>query len=130
MYHELTAYLSDFSLLGHNEIAILSKKRKADSFKSHNSFKLIFTNIRSLCLNFVDCESFLELNSPDILALYETNLDKSIDSGNFSLRGYFSLTRKDSITRMHGHAAYVKEGLPFTRSLSLRTLRIIIYDFD
>ena len=84
-------------------MAILSKKRKADSFKSHNSFKLIFTSIRSLCLNFVDCESFLKLNSPDILALYETNLDKSIDSGNFSLRGYFSLTRKDSITHMHGH---------------------------
>ena len=36
--------------------------------------------------NFVDCESFLESNSPDILALCETNLDDSIDSGNFSVR--------------------------------------------
>ena len=36
---------------------------------------LSFTNIRGLCLNFVDCGSFFESNSPDILALCETNLD-------------------------------------------------------
>ena len=48
-----------------------------------------FTNIQSLCCpNFVESESFLESNSPDILALCETNLDDSIDSGNFSVRGY------------------------------------------
>ena len=29
------------------------------------------------------------------------------------------LIRKDSITHMHGPAVYVKEGLPFTRDLSL-----------
>ena len=39
-------------------------------------------------------------NSPDILALCETNLDDSIDSGNFSLRGYLPLIRKDSITHV------------------------------
>ena len=49
-------------------------------------------------MNFGDCESFLESNSPDILALCETNLDDSIDSGNFSVRGYFPLIRKDSST--------------------------------
>ena len=58
-------------------------------------------------------------NSPDILVLYEINLDDSIDSGNFSLRGYLSLIRKDSITHMHDLAVYVKEGLPFARDLSL-----------
>ena len=49
----------------------------------------------SLCLAlqtfeafFVDYESFLELNSPDILVLYERNLD---DSGNFTVRGCFPL---------------------------------------
>ena len=42
-------------------------------------FKLSFMNIRHLHLNFVDCQSFLESNSPDILALCETNLDGSID---------------------------------------------------
>ena len=59
-----------------------------------NSLKLSFMNIWGLCLNFVDCESFLESNSPDILALCETNLDDSIDSGNFSVRGYLPLIRK------------------------------------
>ena len=48
-------------------------------------------NIRCLRLNFVDCESFLELNSPDIFALCEANLDDSIDSGNFSVTGYLPL---------------------------------------
>ena len=88
-------------------------------FESHNSLKLSFTNIRGLRLNFVDCESFLESNSPDILALCETNLDDSIDSGNFSVRGYLPLIRKDSSTHMHGLAVYVKEGLPFAWDLSL-----------
>ena len=50
---------------------------------SHNSLKLSFTNIQGLHSNFVECESFLESNSPNILALCETNLDESIDSGNF-----------------------------------------------
>ena len=45
------------------------------------------------------------------------------------MRGYLSLTRKNSITDMHGHTVDVKEGLPFTPGLSLRTLRILIYDF-
>ena len=66
------------------------------------------------------CESFLELNSPDILALCKTNLDDSIDSGNFSVRGYLPLIRKDSSTHMHGLAVYVKEGLPFAWDLSLK----------
>ena len=48
-------------------MAILSKARKPDNFESHNSLKLSFMNIRDLRSNFVDCESFLESNSPDIL---------------------------------------------------------------
>ena len=66
-----------------------------------------------------DCESFLGSNSPDILALCETNLDDTIDSGSFSVRVYLPLIRKDSSTHMHGLAVYVKEGLPFARDLSL-----------
>ena len=73
----------------------------------------------NICSNFVDCESFLESNSPGILALYETNLDDSIESGNFSVRGYLPLIRKDSSTHMHCLAVYVKEGLPFARYLTL-----------
>ena len=100
-------------------MAILSEACKPDSFESHNSLKLSFTNIRGLRSNFVDCESFLESNSPDILALCEANLGDSIDSGNFSVRGYLPLIRKDSSTHMHGLAVFVKEGLPFARDLSL-----------
>ena len=100
-------------------MAILSKACKPDNFESHNSLKLSFTNIRGLRSNFVDCESFLESNSPDILALCDTNLDDSIDSGSFSVRGYLPLIRKDSSTLMHGIAVYVMGRPPFARDLSL-----------
>ena len=66
-------------------MAILSKGCKPDKFESHNSLKLSFTNIPGLCSNFVDSESSLKSNSLDILALCETNLNDSTDSGNFSL---------------------------------------------
>ena len=52
-------------------MVILSKASKPDNFESHNSLKLSFTNIRGFLSNFVDCESFLESNYPDILALCE-----------------------------------------------------------
>ena len=67
---------------------------------------------------FVDCESFLESNAVDILVLCETNLDDSVDSDNFSVRGYLPLIQEDSSTHMHGHVVYLKEGLPFARDLS------------
>ena len=96
-------------------MAILSKACKPNNFESHNSLSHSFTNIRDLCLNFADCESFFESNSLDILALCETSLDDSIDSGNFSGRGYLPLIRKASSTHMHGLAVYVKERLRFAR---------------
>ena len=101
-------------------MAILSIVCKTDNSESHDSLKLSFTNIRGFPSDFVDCESFLESNSPDILALCETNLDDSIDSGNFSVRGYLPLIQKDSSTHMHGLAVYVKEELPFARDLSIK----------
>ena len=58
---------------------------KPGNFESHNSLKLSFTNIRAFPSNFVDCESFLESNSHDILALYVTNLDDPFDRSNFSV---------------------------------------------
>ena len=82
-------------------MAILSTKAcKPDNFESHNSLTLSFTNIQGLRSNFVDCKPFLEC---------ETNLDDSIDSGNFSVRGYLCLIQKDSSTHMHGLTVYVKE---------------------
>ena len=75
---------------------------------SNVALKLSFTNIQGLCLTFVDCESFLQSNSPDILALCETNLDDSINSGNFSVKGYLPLIRKNFTIQMHGFSVYVK----------------------
>ena len=76
-------------------MAMLSKACKPDNLESHSSLKLSFTNIRGLRSNFVGCESFLESSSLDILDLCETNLDDSIDSGNFSVKGYLPLIRKN-----------------------------------
>ena len=106
-------------------MAILSKESKPD-----NSLKLTFTNIRGLHSNFVECESFLESNSPDILVLHEANLDDSIDYGSFSVTDFIILIRKDSITHMHDLAVYVKEGLPFVRDLSLENSTNSYFCFD
>ena len=100
-------------------MTMLLKACNPDNFESHSSLKLSFMNIQGLRSNFVDCESFLESNSPGILLLFETNLHASIDSSNFSMRGYLPLIRKDSGTHMHGLTVYVTEGLPFARDLSL-----------
>ena len=56
-----------------------SKVCKPDDFESHDSLNLRLTDIQHLCLNFVGCESFLESNSSDMLAVYETDLKDSID---------------------------------------------------
>ena len=72
-------------------MAILSKACKPDNFELQNSLKLSLMNIQGLHSNFVDCKSFFGSNSPGILVLCETNLDDSIDSVNFSVRGYLPL---------------------------------------
>ena len=61
--------------------------------------------------------SFLESNSSEIYALCETNLDGSIDSSSFCVRGYLLLIRKDFASHMQRLAVYVKEGLPFGQDL-------------
>ena len=95
------------------------------SFVMTDEFSLSFftqlsktMNIRGLCSNF-NCEFFLESNSPDILAVYETYWDDSIDSANFYVAGYFNLIQKDSTIHIHGLAFYVKQGLLFAWDLSL-----------
>ena len=114
--HKFTAYpyISNlFKLLW--IMAVLSKACKPDNFESRNSLKLSFTNIWDLCSNFDDCKSFLESNSPDILALSETNLHDSIESSSFSVRDYW----KGSSTHMHDLTLCMKEELPFARDLFL-----------
>ena len=90
------------------KMAILSKVCKPDHFEWHNSLKLGFTNIWALHSNFDGCESFLEANSPDILTLCKRNIDDSIYSDNFSVRGFLHLIWKDSITHKPSLTAYVK----------------------
>ena len=104
--HELTAYLSvSNQFLTQWIMTILSKRCKPDNFESHNPLKLRFTDIWGIHLNFIEREFFLESNSPDIPALCVTNLDDSIDSGSFSVMGYYI----DDLT------VYVKEGCPFAQ---------------
>ena len=125
--HPAFLFLTYFQL---SKMDILPEGRKPGNFESHKTVKLIFTAIWSLRLSFVECKSFLESNSPDILAVCETNLDDLIYSGKFSVRGYLPLIRKDSVSlvsHMDGFPVYVKEGIPFTRYLYLR---ILIYVFD
>ena len=101
-------------------MAILSKGCKLDNFEPYSSLYLSFTNIAGFGSNFVECESFFERNSPDILALCKTNLDDPIDSGNFSVRGYLPIIWKDSVTHMHGLAVYVKQRITFAWDISLK----------
>ena len=109
-------------------MAILSKRCKPDNFEPHNSLKLSFTNIGGLRSNFVQCESFLESNSPDILTLCETNLDDSVDSGNFSVRAYLPLIQKESVTHIHGFAFMTKRGFLCMRRIT-RKLCEFLYMF-
>ena len=51
-----------------------SKVSKPDNFKSQNSPSFSDTNIRVLRSSFVDCESFFESDSPDILVFMRQNL--------------------------------------------------------
>ena len=101
---------------------MLSRACESDNFES-NIFS--FTNIRGLRSNFVDCKSFVESNSPDILALCKTNLDDSIDSGNFSVRGYLPLIRRDSGAHMHGLTDFLLHG-----TYLYKNLQIFTYVFD
>ena len=99
-------------------MAIVSKGSKPDSFEPRNSLKLSLTNFLGLCSNFVEYEFFVKSKFHDIVALCETNLHDSIDSGNFCLRGFLPLKQRDSITHMHVLAVYVKEAHSFVWDLS------------
>ena len=106
-------------------MVILLKACKPDNFELHNSLKLSFTNIVGLHSNFVDCQSFLESNSLDILALCETDLNDPNDSGNFAARGYLSLLRKDSSTHIHLSQCMWRKDFLLHRPCLQKTLQIL-----
>ena len=72
---------------------MMSKAHKSNNLKSHNPPKLSFYKAYTLFF-IVGCEFFLQSNSPDILAFCGRNLKDSIQTGNFSVRGF--LIREDS----------------------------------
>ena len=82
-------------------MVVLSKGRKPDKFESHNFLTLSFTNIRGLRSSFVEFTSFLELNSPDILALCETNLDDSFREFPCDRGGSCSETENQGVTTVN-----------------------------
>ena len=55
-------------------------------------------------------------------------MDDSSDSGNFSLRDYLSLVRKDSVTHMHGLAVYVKKDFLFHGTKTMQILTYVLID--
>ena len=123
---ELTVYLSIFNLSKLNELWPYYQKHINQVILNH-------TTLWSLALWIFEALVWILLivnlslnNSPDILGLCESNLDDSIDSDSFSVRGYLPLIRKSSSTHIHGLALYVKEGLPYLE----KTLQILIYVFD
>ena len=119
--HELTVYLSVFGLFLNQWImVILSKGCKPDNFASHNSLKLSFTNIGDHHSNLLTVNLFLNL--------CETNLGDSVDSGNFSVRGYLSLIRKDSGTQIVLQFMWRKDFL-LHRTHPRKTLSILAYVF-
>ena len=87
-------------------MSISSKRRNPDNLESHSSIKPIFTNIWGFCSNLVECESFIESSSPEILDLCERKLDDSNDCS------YRLLIWKDSVVHIHAPAVYVKLPLP------------------
>ena len=101
-------------------MTILSKGCKPNNVESNNSLKLSFLNIWGLRSNFVECEFFVESNSREIIALCETNLDNSNDSGNFSVRVYLALIQRVLLLIcMILHFIWRKDRLPFARNLFL-----------
>ena len=98
--HELTAYFSVLDLFSTQWIMVM--------LSWPYSLKLRFISIQVLFSIFLECESFLESNSPDALTLCEKNLGDSIDSGYFTVSVYIPLNWKDSTTHIHGFAVHVQ----------------------
>ena len=94
--------------------------------KSCHNFELYNATLehQGLRLNFVECKSFIELNSTDILALCETNLGDSIDSGYFSVTYYLPLIQKDSTTHAW-FCSLCKQRASFCTRLISRKLQIL-----
>ena len=99
-----------------NQIYILSIVHQPDSKKF---IKLDSANIWGLCSNFICYKSFIEWNSDNILALWEAELDDTIDSSKFSVRHYLHFIWNIYVAHMQNFKIYAKEGHPFAHVFSL-----------
>ena len=102
---------------------------KPDNFESDNSLKLSFTSIRGLHSNFVECESFLESNSPDTLLMWDKLAWLNWFWQFFCERLSCFKPKGFCYCHMHVLAVYVKEGLPFARDFSLENLEDVYLCF-
>ena len=96
------------------KMAILSKTHKPDKWATNISKTLLYQS-----WNFVGCKSFLKIKLSWHSCSVWNNFYDSVDSGNFSVRGYLPLTQKDFVTHIHSLAYYVKGELPFAQDLGL-----------
>ena len=77
-------------------MTMLSKGSKPDNYEPHNFLKIFADIYKYLQPSFIFCcESFLESNSPGILALCETNLIDSQLILEIWWRSYLPLIQKD-----------------------------------
>ena len=97
-------------------MAKLSKARKPDNFESHKLALPIFEVFVRISL---DVNLSFNIALLTFLLYVKTDLDDSIDYGNFSLRDYLLLIRKDSVTYIHGLTVCVKDVLSLSRDLPL-----------
>ena len=101
--HELKDNLPDF------DVSVIVKDLSQLTLKN-SSFQWFI---------FVEYQSSFESNSPGIFPLCETKLDDSTDSGNFLVRCCLPFIWKDSVTHIHCLVIYVRDGLLFSRDISL-----------
>ena len=104
--------VSDVSDFGH----FLLKGCKPDNLESYNSWKLSLTNIWDLCLNFMECESFLETLLTFLLYVRQTWMTQLIQ---------VILLWNFTFTYMHGLAVYANERIPFTQGLSIQNCKFL-----
>ena len=127
--HELISYVSDFCFFLTQWNGNFLKSTSTSYFWSRSFLKLNFTNIWSLRSNLIGSESYLKPTSSDILALYETNIEKSIYSSNFSVWGFLHLIWKNSVSHVHRIAVYVERGIYFEWEKYLKkTMKILKYE--
>jgi len=106
-------------------MTILSKTNRKPAYsKSPTPLTISYFNTHDLCSNFSDVELFLCQNSPDILALFEINLNSDILLGDFLVPGYLPLSGKDSDNHIHGLGLFARDNLAIARDL--RSLHLLL----